>query len=126
MNRKSEVVHESLHDMWACLCSLAGSQICLLNTAAFYGIFRTGLVKNKCKHSSPLQAANVTWIFFLLQGMVAQLEKEIVEFFTDCPGSVYLSHLASSFERLLLHAVCQYLGLHCRSMCIGGFFVCIY
>ncbi|KAK7099677.1 R3H domain-containing protein 4-like [Littorina saxatilis] len=48
-------------------------------------------------------------------GMVAQLEKEVVDFFNDCPGSVYVSHLASSFERLLLHAVCQFLGLHCHS-----------
>lgn len=53
-------------------------------------------------------------------GLVSQLEREVVEFFTDCPGSVYVSHLSSSFERLLLHAVCQYLGLTCRSFEEGG------
>ncbi|KAL8611215.1 hypothetical protein ACOMHN_013646 [Nucella lapillus] len=53
-------------------------------------------------------------------GLVSQLEREVVGFFTDCPGSVYVSHLASSFERLLLHAVCQYLGLCCQSFEEGG------
>ena len=35
--------------------------------------------------------------------------------FTDDPGSVFISTLHSSFDRLLLHAVCQYLGLSSES-----------
>ncbi|KAK7490383.1 hypothetical protein BaRGS_00018362 [Batillaria attramentaria] len=48
-------------------------------------------------------------------GVLARLEEEVVNFFVDCPGSVYVSHLASSFERMLLHALCQFLRLQCRS-----------
>lgn len=48
-------------------------------------------------------------------GVLARLEEDVVGFFIDCPGSVYVSHIASSFERMLLHALCQFLGLHCRS-----------
>lgn len=49
------------------------------------------------------------------QGYLAMLEEHLVEFFRESPDSVYLTTLSSSFERMLLHALCQYLGLHSRS-----------
>ncbi|KAI8787401.1 R3H domain-containing protein 4 [Biomphalaria glabrata] len=48
-------------------------------------------------------------------GILASLEREIVTFFHDCPTSVFISDISSSFERMLLHALCQYLNLHSQS-----------
>lgn len=53
-------------------------------------------------------------------GVLAKLEEEVISFFLDCPGSVFVSHLASSFERMLLHASCQFLDLQCRSYDVDG------
>ncbi|XP_068599778.1 R3H domain-containing protein 4 [Brachionichthys hirsutus] len=44
-------------------------------------------------------------------GTLELLEDKLVSFFDSQPHSVYTTNLASSFERLLLHAVCQYLDL---------------
>lgn len=44
-------------------------------------------------------------------GTLEVLEETLLSFFVDQPHSVYTTHLASSFERLLLHAVCQYMDL---------------
>lgn len=44
-------------------------------------------------------------------GTLELLEKNVVSFFIAQPHSVYTTTLASSFERLLLHAACQYMDL---------------
>ncbi|XP_038571467.1 R3H domain-containing protein 4 [Micropterus salmoides] len=44
-------------------------------------------------------------------GTLEVLEKNLLSFFRAEPQSVYTTNLASSFERLLLHAVCQYMDL---------------
>ncbi|XP_068175692.1 R3H domain-containing protein 4 [Antennarius striatus] len=44
-------------------------------------------------------------------GTLEVLEEKLLSFFNAQPRSVYTTNLASSFERLLLHAVCQYMDL---------------
>ncbi|XP_026199723.1 R3H domain-containing protein 4 [Anabas testudineus] len=44
-------------------------------------------------------------------GTLELLEENLLNFFNAQPHSVYTTNLASSFERLLLHAVCQYMDL---------------
>ncbi|XP_068446105.1 R3H domain-containing protein 4 [Clinocottus analis] len=44
-------------------------------------------------------------------GTLEILEENLLSFFIAQPHSVYTTNLASSFERLLLHAVCQYMDL---------------
>lgn len=44
-------------------------------------------------------------------GTVELLEENLLSFFNAQPHSVYTTNLNSSFERLLLHAVCQYMDL---------------
>uniref|UniRef100_A0A0B6YUA7 R3H domain-containing protein n=2 Tax=Arion vulgaris TaxID=1028688 RepID=A0A0B6YUA7_9EUPU len=56
----------------------------------------------------------------LPMGILANLEREIVTFFHDCPTTVYISSITSSFERMLLHALCQYLNLRSQSFDDNG------
>ncbi|XP_030844412.1 R3H domain-containing protein 4-like [Strongylocentrotus purpuratus] len=56
----------------------------------------------------------------LPKGALELHEGELMMWFTDDPGSVFISTLHSSFDRLLLHAVCQYLGLSSESFDCGG------
>ncbi|GFN95035.1 R3h domain-containing protein 4-like [Plakobranchus ocellatus] len=51
----------------------------------------------------------------LPMGMLANLEREIVSFFHEFPTSVFLSDISNSYERMLLHALCQYLNLRSQS-----------
>lgn len=44
-------------------------------------------------------------------GTLEMLEENLLSFFVAQPHSVYKTKLDSSFERLLLHAVCQYMDL---------------
>lgn len=44
-------------------------------------------------------------------GTLELLEENLLSFFSTQPHSVYITNLGSSFERLLLHAVCQYMDL---------------
>ncbi|KAK5869727.1 hypothetical protein PBY51_024425 [Eleginops maclovinus] len=44
-------------------------------------------------------------------GTLEILEENLLRFFIAQPNSVYTTNLGSSFERLLLHAVCQYMDL---------------
>lgn len=44
-------------------------------------------------------------------GTLEVLEENLLSFFGAQPHSVYTTNLGSSFERLLLHAVCQYMDL---------------
>ena len=46
---------------------------------------------------------------------MAKLEEEVTEFFKMWPSSVFISELPSSFDRLLMHALCQYLDLKSKS-----------
>jgi len=48
-------------------------------------------------------------------GILANLEDDLTGFFSECPRSVWVSRLSSSYERLLLHALCQYLDLKSSS-----------
>ncbi|XP_067118399.1 R3H domain-containing protein 4-like isoform X1 [Centruroides vittatus] len=48
-------------------------------------------------------------------GTLAQLEDEISKFFQNKPLAVYKSQLQSSYERLMLHALCQYMNLYSKS-----------
>ncbi|KAL3869423.1 hypothetical protein ACJMK2_042107 [Sinanodonta woodiana] len=48
-------------------------------------------------------------------GMLAGLEEEVVNFFTKWPTYLYISQQSSSYERMILHGVCQYLDLKSQS-----------
>ncbi|WAR24782.1 R3HD4-like protein [Mya arenaria] len=48
-------------------------------------------------------------------GMLVRLEEEVVSFFTEWPNSVYVQRLSNSYERMMLHALCQYLQLNAKS-----------
>lgn len=51
-------------------------------------------------------------------GILSHLENELITFFSDWPTSVYISQLPNGYERLILHALCQYLDLVAQSF--GG------
>ncbi|KAL3047254.1 R3H domain-containing protein 4 [Trematomus bernacchii] len=53
-------------------------------------------------------------------GTLEILEENVLSFFIAQPNSVYTTNLASSFERLLLHAVCQYMDLVSASSDYNG------
>ncbi|XP_028818239.1 R3H domain-containing protein 4 isoform X2 [Denticeps clupeoides] len=48
------------------------------------------------------------------------LEDQVLNFFVETPQSVYTTNLSSSFQRLLLHAVCQYMDLISASSDCNG------
>ncbi|XP_060596853.1 R3H domain-containing protein 4-like [Ruditapes philippinarum] len=53
-------------------------------------------------------------------GLLVSIEEEIVNFFKEWPQSVYISKLSSSYERMMLHALCQYLDLISKSYDCDG------
>ncbi|XP_037105974.1 R3H domain-containing protein 4 isoform X1 [Syngnathus acus] len=53
-------------------------------------------------------------------GTLEVLEENVLSFFLTQPHSVYTANLSSSFERLLLHAVCQYMDLVSSSSNLNG------
>ncbi|KAM9848492.1 R3H domain-containing protein 4 [Aulostomus maculatus] len=53
-------------------------------------------------------------------GTLEGLEEKLLSFFNTQPHSVYTTNLPSSFERLLLHAVCQYMDLASASTDYNG------
>ncbi|XP_061682247.1 R3H domain-containing protein 4 isoform X2 [Syngnathoides biaculeatus] len=53
-------------------------------------------------------------------GTLEVLEENLLSFFLAQPRSVYTTNLSSSFERLLLHAVCQYMDLVSSSSNLHG------
>ncbi|XP_053393756.1 R3H domain-containing protein 4-like [Mercenaria mercenaria] len=53
-------------------------------------------------------------------GLLVSLEEEIVNFFKEWPQSIYISKLSSSYERMMLHALCQYLDLISKSYDCDG------
>ncbi|XP_072295209.1 R3H domain-containing protein 4 [Eucyclogobius newberryi] len=53
-------------------------------------------------------------------GTVEVLEQNLLCFFNTQPKAVYTTSLSSSFERLLLHAVCQYMDLVSLSTDLNG------
>lgn len=52
-------------------------------------------------------------------GILSYLEEEVVSTFTGDPSAVYISPELSSYERLLLHGLCQYNRLKSKSMTIA-------
>ncbi|GAB6024371.1 R3H domain containing 4, variant 2 [Chamberlinius hualienensis] len=48
-------------------------------------------------------------------GILSHMENELIDFFTNWPKSVYVSQLPNGYERLILHALCQYLDLIAQS-----------
>ncbi|MEE6487515.1 hypothetical protein FKM82_014929 [Ascaphus truei] len=52
-------------------------------------------------------------------GTLECLEEEMLSFFSVSPESVYTAMMENSYERLLLHAVCQYMDLVSASKSIG-------
>ncbi|XP_007906482.2 R3H domain-containing protein 4 [Callorhinchus milii] len=53
-------------------------------------------------------------------GTLEFLEEELTGFFATNPQSVYKAMLENSYERLLLHALCQYLDLFSQSSDLNG------
>ncbi|XP_047443909.1 R3H domain-containing protein 4 [Mugil cephalus] len=53
-------------------------------------------------------------------GTLEILEDNLLSFFNAQPHSVYTTNLTSSFERLLLHAICQYMDLVSASSDYNG------
>ncbi|XP_069009436.1 R3H domain-containing protein 4 isoform X2 [Embiotoca jacksoni] len=53
-------------------------------------------------------------------GTLEVLEENLLSFFNAQPHSVYKTNLTSSFERLLLHAICQYMDLISASTDFNG------
>ncbi|XP_051957163.1 R3H domain-containing protein 4 [Xyrauchen texanus] len=53
-------------------------------------------------------------------GVLEGLESALLGFFMAHPNSIYLTKLSSSYERLLLHAVCQYMDLTSASSDCNG------
>uniref|UniRef100_A0A8C1B0G2 R3H domain containing 4 n=2 Tax=Cyprinus carpio TaxID=7962 RepID=A0A8C1B0G2_CYPCA len=58
--------------------------------------------------------------FPLFKGVLEGLESSLLGFFKAHPQSVYTTKLSSSYERLLLHAVCQYMALTSASSDCNG------
>ncbi|KAL4658809.1 R3H domain-containing protein 4 [Arapaima gigas] len=56
----------------------------------------------------------------LPRGILEVLEEDLLQFFVAHPHSVYITTLGSSFERLLLHAICQYMDLVSASTDCNG------
>ncbi|KAG5275851.1 hypothetical protein AALO_G00125260 [Alosa alosa] len=53
-------------------------------------------------------------------GTLEVIEEDLLRFFRAQPHSVYITNLQSSYERLLLHAVCQYMDLISQSSDCNG------
>ncbi|KAG1934388.1 R3H domain-containing protein 4 [Pimephales promelas] len=53
-------------------------------------------------------------------GVLEGLESDLLDFFMTEPHSIYTTKLSSSYERLLLHAVCQYMDLTSASSDCDG------
>ncbi|XP_040273467.1 R3H domain-containing protein 4 isoform X1 [Bufo bufo] len=53
-------------------------------------------------------------------GTLEDLEEEMLSFFSVNPESVYISMMENSYQRLLLHAVCQYMDLASASSNFDG------
>ncbi|XP_066503361.1 R3H domain-containing protein 4 [Hoplias malabaricus] len=53
-------------------------------------------------------------------GTLELLETDLLTFFGATPRSIYITKLGSSFERLLLHAICQYMDLVSASSDCNG------
>ncbi|XP_018425977.1 PREDICTED: R3H domain-containing protein 4 [Nanorana parkeri] len=53
-------------------------------------------------------------------GTLECLEEEMLSFFSVSPESVYIAMMENSYQRLLLHAVCQYMDLASASSNLQG------
>ncbi|RWS25745.1 R3H domain-containing protein 4-like protein [Leptotrombidium deliense] len=54
-------------------------------------------------------------------GILSSIEQDVLSFFLSEPMATYKSCLPSGFQRMLLHACCQYLNLSCQSFNKDGF-----
>jgi hypothetical protein len=48
--------------------------------------------------------------------MLVNYEEKLIETFSVIPDGVYISNPPSSFDRLIIHGVCQYFDLNSKSM----------
>ncbi|RXN06936.1 R3H domain-containing 4-like protein [Labeo rohita] len=55
-----------------------------------------------------------------VEGVLEGLESDLLRFFMAHPHSIYITKLSSSYERLLLHAICQYMDLTSASSDCNG------
>ncbi|XP_043108665.1 R3H domain-containing protein 4 [Puntigrus tetrazona] len=53
-------------------------------------------------------------------GVLEGLESDLLGFFVAHPHSIYITKLSNSYERLLLHAICQYMDLTSASSDCNG------
>lgn len=53
-------------------------------------------------------------------GVLEGLESDLLGFFMADPHSIYITKLSNSYERLLLHAICQYMDLTSASSDCNG------
>ncbi|XP_016422048.1 R3H domain-containing protein 4-like [Sinocyclocheilus rhinocerous] len=53
-------------------------------------------------------------------GVLEGLESDLLGFFMAHPHSIYITKLSNSYERLLLHAICQYMDLTSASSDCNG------
>uniref|UniRef100_A0A9J7X8L8 R3H domain containing 4 n=1 Tax=Cyprinus carpio carpio TaxID=630221 RepID=A0A9J7X8L8_CYPCA len=58
--------------------------------------------------------------FPLFKGVLEGLESDLLGFFMADPHSIYITKLSNSYERLLLHAICQYMDLTSASSDCDG------
>ncbi|XP_014389419.1 PREDICTED: R3H domain-containing protein 4-like [Myotis brandtii] len=65
----------------------------------------------------PDLSVSLTLGLYLLQETLETWEERLLRFFSVSPQAVYTAMLDNSFERLLLHAVCQYMDLISASKC---------
>ena len=51
---------------------------------------------------------------------VEDYEEKLIKTFSLLPDSIFISELASSFDRLILHGICQYFDLSSKSFQKGN------
>ncbi|NP_001365926.1 R3H domain-containing protein 4 isoform 1 [Mus musculus] len=69
---------------------------------------------------SVLKRSRIPMLFQPLQETLESWEERLLAFFSVSPQAVYTAMLDNSYERLLLHAVCQYMDLISASADLEG------
>ncbi|RLV88172.1 hypothetical protein DV515_00015553 [Chloebia gouldiae] len=103
----------------------AGDGSCLLSLLSPVQITCPGAAGSKswgvsCARAVPTTAPSTLSPCLSSQGTLEGLEEELLAFFSVTPHSVYTALMDNSFERLLLHALCQYMDLVSASSDIEG------
>ncbi|KAI4904214.1 hypothetical protein NFI96_009328 [Prochilodus magdalenae] len=73
-----------------------------------------------CETASPTVFTEACTNENYVEGTLELLETDLLTFFGATPHSIYVTKLGSSFERLLLHAICQYMDLVSASSDCNG------